>query len=173
VKIPANRVLGKLGEGKEIILSGLNAERVILSFIFVGLSRNALEVSLKYATERKQFGKSIAEFELIEEKLAYMYTRYQTSRLLCEKALVEIQNDRMNAIDSAAAILFAAESAEYIAREALQIHGGYGYVKDSGVERLLRDAILGQIGAGTTEIRKHLVASNLVKYFKKNKSLPK
>ena len=132
-----------------------------------------MEVSLKYAAERKQFGKSIAEFELIEEKLANMYTRYETSRLLCEKALVEIQNDRMNAIDSAAAILFTAESAEFIAREALQIHGGYGYVKDTGVERLLRDAILGQIGAGTTEIRKHLVASNLVKYFRKNKSLPK
>jgi isovaleryl-CoA dehydrogenase len=173
VSLNVDRVLGKQGEGKEIILSGLNAERVILSFIFVGLARNALEVSLKYAVERKQFGKSIAEFELIEEKLANMYTRYETSRLLCEKALVEIQNDRMNAIDSAAAILFTAESAEYIAREALQIHGGYGYVKDSGVERLLRDAILGQIGAGTTEIRKHLVASNLVKYFRKNKSLPK
>ena len=172
VELPADRVLGKEGEGKEIILSGLNAERVILSFIFVGLARKALEASLKYSMERKQFGKSISEFELIEEKLSNMYTRYLASRLLCEKALIEVQNDRMNAIDSAASILYTAESAEYIAREALQIHGGYGYVKDFGIERLLRDAILGQIGAGTTEIRKHLVASNLVKYFRKNKSLP-
>ncbi|EQD63877.1 isovaleryl-CoA dehydrogenase, partial [mine drainage metagenome] len=113
VELPEDRVLGKYGDGKNIILSGLNAERVILSFIFIGLSRNAIEASLKYAIERKQFGKSISEFELVEEKLANMYTRYEASKLLCEKALRAIQHDRMNAIDSAASILFTAESAEY------------------------------------------------------------
>ncbi|HKJ97078.1 MAG TPA: acyl-CoA dehydrogenase family protein, partial [Thermoplasmataceae archaeon] len=93
--------------------------------------------------------------------------KYQTSRLMADRALIGIKEDNMNVMDAAAAIYHVAESAEYIAREAVQIHGGIGYVREGEVERLLRDAILGQIGAGTTEIRKKLIAQGLVKKYKK------
>ncbi|AKA49383.1 isovaleryl-CoA dehydrogenase [uncultured archaeon] len=167
VKVPESRLVGNLNGGKDIILSGLNVERVILSFIFVGLARRALELSVKYATERKQSGNYLHEFEMIQDKLAVMYTKYQTSRLMADRALNGIKEDNMNVMDAAAAIYHVAESAEYIAREAVQIHGGIGYVREGEVERLLRDAILGQIGAGTTEIRKKLIAQGLVKKYKK------
>ncbi len=172
VKVPENRILGKVSDAKNIILSGLNAERVILSFIFLGITRRAMELSVKYASERKQFGEPISEFELIQEKLAYMYTKYKTSKLLCNLALNEIMKDRMSVLDAAASIMYAAETSEFAAREAIQIHGGVGYIKEGEVERLLRDAILGQIGAGTTEIRKKLVASNLIKFYTQNKRIP-
>ncbi len=172
MKLGKERVIGEAGKGKNIILSGLNSERVILSFIFVGVSRRALELALKYATERKQYGRFLYEFQLIEEKLAYMYTKYQTSKLLAEKALDNLDRDPFDSLGAAAAIMHASEASEYIAREAIQILGGIGYVKDSEVERLLRDAILGQIGAGTTEIRKHLISAALVKKFKREDKIP-
>lgn len=172
VQLGRERVIGDLGKGKEIILSGLNSERVILTFIFTGISRRALELAVKYSTERKQSGQFLHEFEMIEEKIAYMYTRYQTSRLLAERALANLDTDPMDSLGPAAAIMHAAESSEYVSREAIQILGGIGYMRDSEVERLLRDAILGQIGAGTTEIRKHLIASALVRKYKREDKIP-
>lgn len=172
VRVGKERVIGNVGDGKSIILSGLNSERVILAFIFIGLSRRAIELALRYSTERKQFGQYLYKFEMIEEKLAYMYTRYQTSKLLAEKALSNLESDPMDPMGAASAILYVTEASEYIARESLQILGGMGYIKDSEVERLLRDAILGQIGAGTTEIRKHLVASALVRRYREGNRIP-
>lgn len=172
IRLPESRVIGKINGAKGIILSGLNIERVILAFIFIGISRRAIDLSLGYSTERRQSGEYLYEFEMIQDKIAQMYTRYKTSKLLAMDALNNIQKDKMAVIDAAAAILHAAESAEYIAREAIQIHGGIGYVKDTEVERLLRDAILGQIGAGTTEIRKKLISFNLVKNYKKYDRIP-
>jgi isovaleryl-CoA dehydrogenase len=168
VKVKKDRLIGKEGQGKEIILSGLNSERVILSFIFIGVARRALELALQYSTTRMQSGKYISEFQMIQEKLAYMYTRLRTSRLLSEESLRLLSEDPMDSVSAASAILHATESAEYIAREALQIYGGYGYIRDNEPERLLRDAILGQIGAGTTEIRKKLIAIGVIKRFKEN-----
>ncbi len=172
LKIGNERVLGKLGSGKDIILSGLNSERVILTFIFTGISRRALELAVKYSTERKQSGQFLHQFEMIQEKLAYMYTRYQTSRLLAERALENLFSDHMDSLGPASAIMHASETSEYVSREAIQILGGIGYMRDSEVERLLRDAILGQIGAGTTEIRKHLIASSLVRKYKREEKIP-
>lgn len=172
VKVGQERIIGKKGEGKNIILSGLNSERIILSYIFIGLSRRALELALKYSTERKQSGQYLHQFEMIQEKLAYMYTRYQTSKLLADRALMNLEADPMDSLGAASAILHAAEVSEYIAREAIQILGGVGYMRDSEVERLLRDAILGQIGAGTTEIRKHLIANALVRNYKREDKIP-
>ncbi len=171
-KVGKERIIGGEGAGKEIILSGLNSERVILTFIFTGISRRALELAVKYSTERKQSGHFLHEFEMIEEKLAYMYTRYQTSKLLAEKALENLESDPMDSLGPAAAIMHASETSEYVSREAIQILGGIGYMRDSEVERLLRDAILGQIGAGTTEIRKHLIASALVRKYKRENKIP-
>lgn len=166
IKLDKERVIGEVNRGKSIILSGLNSERVILAYIFVGLSRRALELALKYSTQRKQSGHFLHEFELIQEKLAYMYTKYQTSRLLADRALANLEANPMDSLGAASAILHASEVSEYVSREAIQILGGVGYMRDAEVERLLRDAILGQIGAGTTEIRKKLIASALVKNYK-------
>ncbi len=170
--IPDNRMLGSEGSGKDIIMSGLNLERVILSFIFLGLSRRGIEQSIQYASQRKQGGKPIGEMELIQEKLAYMYARYESSKMLCHSALEKVEKDHMDVLNAASCILYTAEAAEFIARETIQIWGGMGYVSDSEVERLLRDAILGQIGAGTTEIRKKLVGHELIKQYRKSGRLP-
>ncbi len=166
IKLGSDRVVGGPGNARNIILSGLNAERVILSFIFNGISRRSLEIAIDYSINRKQFGQPISNFELIQEKLAIMYTKLETSRLLCGKALRTLDTDRMDVLSAASAIFYAAESAEYISREAIQILGGVGYIREGEVERLLRDAILGQIGAGTTEIRKKLISASLVKRYK-------
>ncbi len=171
VAIPEERIIGEYGKAKDIIMSGLNIERVILSHIFTGLSRRALDIAIDYSIMRKQFGKSISDFELIQDKIAVMYSRYEASKLLCKQALSKIENDRMDVFDAATALLFATESAEYISREAIQIMGGYGYIKDGEVEMLLRDSILGQIGGGTKEIRKKLIASSIVKNFKEGRKI--
>ncbi len=166
IRLGEERIIGKYGDAKNIILSGLNSERVILSYIFTGISRRSLEIALDYAINRKQFGQPISNFEMIQEKLAVMYTKLETSRLLCSKSLKTLENDRMDALSAASAIYYAAECSEYISREAIQILGGIGYTREGEVERLLRDAILGQIGAGTTEIRKKLISAGLVKRYK-------
>ncbi len=172
IHLTRDRIIGKENEGKNIIMNGLNSERVILSFIFLGLAKRALELSVSYASERKQGGQTIDRYELVQEKLAYMYSRYRASRFLCEDALAKLKESSKDGLSAATGILYTAESAEYIAREAVQIHGGYGYLRDFEVERLLRDAILGQIGAGTTEIRKHIVARELSKSYLHSGEIP-
>jgi len=142
-------------------------ERVILAFNSIGIARRSLDLAIEYSIERKQFGKAIHEFELIEEKLAYMYTKFESSRLFAMEALKRVNNDKMDALDAASSILYASESCEYISREALQIFGGYGYIKDFEIERLLRDSILLTIGAGTNEIRKKVISESLIKKYKK------
>ncbi len=164
--VPDERILGRVDGGRDIILSGLNSERAILAVLFVGISRRALELSIDYAAQRIQGGKPISDYEMIQEKLAYMYTKTEASKLLSYRAVDRVQEDKMNVIDSASSILYAAEVSEYVSREAIQIFGGYGYTRESEVERLLRDAILGQIGAGTTEIRKKIVSRALMKNFR-------
>ncbi|MGP6239086.1 acyl-CoA dehydrogenase family protein [Cuniculiplasma sp. SKW4] len=171
IKLKKDRILGGENSGKDIILSGLNSERAILSFIFVGLARRALEEATRYSIERKQFGKSLYEFEMIQDKLAMMYTEYRASKLLAYDALYSVENNNMDLKSAASSILYSAMVAERISREAIQIMGGNGYMKDTGVERLLRDAILGQIGAGTTEIRKKLIANSLIKDFQKGRGI--
>jgi isovaleryl-CoA dehydrogenase len=142
-------------------------ERAVLSFNAIGIARRALDLAVEYSIERNQFGKPIHEFELIQEKLAYMYTKFESSRLFALEALKRVNNDKMDALDAAAAILYASESSEYIAREALQIFGGYGYIKEFEIERVFRDSILLTIGAGTNEIRKKVISESLIKKYKK------
>ena len=163
--LPKERIVGKINEGRRVLLSGLNLERAVLAFNSIGIARRALDLAIGYASERKQFGKPISDFELIQEKLAYMYTKFESSRLFAMEALKRVQEDRMNSLDAASAILYASESSEYIAREALQIFGGYGYIKDFEIERVFRDSILLTIGAGTNEIRKKVISEALVKKY--------
>ena len=165
--LPENRIVGKLNEGKKVLLSGLNLERAVLAFNSIGIARRALDLAIGYASERKQFGRPISDFELVQEKLAYMYTKFESSRLFAMEALKRVQEDRMDSLDAASAILYASESSEYIAREALQIFGGYGYIKDFEIERVFRDSILLTIGAGTNEIRKKVISEALIKKYGK------
>ncbi|EQD77783.1 isovaleryl-CoA dehydrogenase, partial [mine drainage metagenome] len=137
LKVPEDRIVGSLNGGKNIILSGLNIERIILSFIFIGLAKRALEMSLKYCIDRKQFGEPLYKFEMIQDKLATMYTKYETSRIMVYESLKKVEENKMDVLHAASSILYASEVSEQISREAIQIHGGYGYVKDSGIERLL------------------------------------
>ncbi|KJE48623.1 MULTISPECIES: acyl-CoA dehydrogenase family protein [unclassified Acidiplasma] len=167
IKLKSDRIVGGLNNGKRVLLSGLNMERAVLSFNAIGIARRALDLAVEYSIERNQFGKPIHEFELIQEKLAYMYTKFESSRLFALEALKRVNNDKMDALDAAAAILYASESSEYIAREALQIFGGYGYIKDFEIERVFRDSILLTIGAGTNEIRKKVISESLIKKYKK------
>jgi len=167
IKLKSDRIIGGLNNGKRVLLSGLNMERAVLSFNAIGIARRALDLAIEYSIERNQFGKPIHEFELIQEKLAYMYTKFESSRLFALEALKRVNNDKMDALDAAAAILYASESSEYIAREALQIFGGYGYIKDFEIERVFRDSILLTIGAGTNEIRKKVISESLIKKYKK------
>ncbi len=172
VFVPDSRVLGNIGDGRKIIMSGLNSERIILSYLFLGIQRRGIEQAIQYSSSRRQSGVPIGEMGLIQEKLAYMHTRYRASRLLCDDSLRKVSENPMDVLSAASAILYTAEAAEYVAREAIQIWGGMGYVSDSEVERLLRDAILGQIGAGTTEIRKKLVGHELIKIYKRDGKFP-
>ncbi len=167
ILLPENRIVGKINQGKKVLLSGLNLERAVLAFNSIGIARRALDLAIGYASERKQFGRPISDFELVQEKLAYMYTKFESSSLFAMEALKRVQEDRMDSLDAASAILYASESSEYIAREALQIFGGYGYIKDFEIERVFRDSILLTIGAGTNEIRKKVISEALMKKYRK------
>ncbi len=162
-RVPANNVLGRENEGSHIVMSGLSVERAVLAAISLGIQEEMLEMSVKYSKERKQFGEPIANFELIQEKIAEMYTGIAASRLLIYSALSVLQKDRRRNKEAAAAIMFASEAATRSALDCIQIMGGYGYMKEFQAERFMRDAKLLEIGAGTTEIRKIIIAREVLK----------
>ena len=163
VRVEKDRILKGEGHARSIIYNGLNAERAVLAFGPLGIARRALDEALSYSNHREQFGKRIGEFELIQEKLAYMFTRLEAARLLAYKAASLVGETISDPSYAAASIMMASETATQIAKEALQIFGGYGYTEDYPLERYLRDAILYEIGAGTTEIRKIVIAKALLK----------
>jgi isovaleryl-CoA dehydrogenase len=145
-----------------VMMSGLNVERAVLSAIPVGIMAECLERSLAYAREREQFGQKIGRFQLIQEKLANMYTELEASRQLLYAALEQVTVDPRRMGLSAAALTYSSEASTRAALEAIQIHGGYGYMRDLPLERLARDAKLLEIGAGTSEIRRLLLARELL-----------
>jgi isovaleryl-CoA dehydrogenase len=166
VRVPAANVLGKENQGVEVMMSGLDIERAFLAGESLGLAERALELSIDYAKRRKQFGQPIGHFQLIQGKLADMYTLVEATRwlvyrtaVLAEKASKE---GRRVSKEAAAAIMYAAEVSTKVALDAIQIHGGYGYMMEFPVQRILRDAKLLEIGAGTTEIRKTIIARELL-----------
>jgi isovaleryl-CoA dehydrogenase len=161
-EIEEDRVLGRVNEGVTIMMGGLNVERAVLTAIPLGIMAECLELSLKYAREREQFGQKIGRFELIQEKLANMYTLLEASRGLLYATLEALTDDRRSARASAAALTFASEASTKVALEAIQIYGGYGYMRDTPLERFARDAKLLEIGAGTSEIRRLLIARELL-----------
>jgi len=162
VRVPVSNRLGDENEGVRIMMSGLNVERAVLSAIPVGIMAECLDRSVAYAREREQFGEPIGRFELIQAKLAEMYTDLAASRLLLLAALDEVVQHPERRAASAAALTYASEASTRAALEAIQIHGGYGYMRDLPLERLARDAKLLEIGAGTSEIRRLLIARELL-----------
>jgi isovaleryl-CoA dehydrogenase len=160
--VPVDRLVGVENDGVAIMMSGLNVERAVLGGIPVGIMAECLDRSLDYARSREQFGHKIGTFELIQAKLADMYADLEAARWLVTAALDAVGRDRRSLRASAAALTFASEASTRHALAAIQIHGGYGYMRDLPLERLARDAKLLEIGAGTSEIRRLVVARELL-----------
>jgi len=162
--VPDENVLGEVGKGVYILMSGLDSERLVLGAGPLGIMQSCLDVALSYAKERKQFGKSIGDFQLIQAKLADMYTNLAASRAFLysvAKAGDAREDGQLNRKDCAGVILYASERAVEASLQAIQILGGNGYIDDYPTGRFLRDAKLYEIGAGTVEMRRLLIAREL------------
>jgi isovaleryl-CoA dehydrogenase len=162
-EVPAENILGVENQGIEVLMSGLDYERVVLSGGPIGIMQACLDVVLPYVHERKQFGKAIGEFQLIEGKLADMYTTLNACRAYLYTVAKACDRGEANRKDAAGVILYASQRATAMALEAIQCLGGNGYVNDYPTGRLLRDAKLYEIGAGTSEIRRMLIGRQLFK----------
>jgi isovaleryl-CoA dehydrogenase len=160
--VPVENVLGEENRGIAVMMAGLDVERVVIAGLSLGIAEAAFKESLKYSRERQQFGKPICEFQLIQAKLADMFTSIEAARLLTYDTALRTETEERLRKESAAAVLFSAEMATKVCLEAIQIHGGYGYTLDFPVNRYLRDAKLMEIGAGTSEIRRLLIARELL-----------
>ena len=156
------QVMGPLNGGVKVLMSGLDYERVVLSGIQLGIMQACLDVVLPYVRERKQFGRPIGEFQLMQAKIADMYVALNTSRAYVYAVAKACDAGRTTRFDAAGCILFASENAVKVANEAIQALGGAGYTKDWPVERYWRDAKLLDIGAGTNEVRRMLVGRELI-----------
>ena len=163
VKVPKSNLLGKEGMGFKIAMNILNGGRIGIAAQALGIASGAYELSLKYALERKAFGKLISEHQAIQFKLADMHASIEGSRLLSYKAAYLKDQGIPFTKESAVAKLVASQTAMDVANEAIQIHGGYGYVKEYHVERMLRDAKITQIYEGTTEIQRLVIAREILK----------
>ena len=160
-EVPEENVMGPLNKGVEVLMSGLDYERAVLAAWPVGIMQACLDTVLPYVHQREQFGQSIGTFQLIQGKLADMYTRLSASRAYVYAVNQACDRGETTRKDAAAAILFAAENATQCALDAIQLMGGNGYVNDNPVGRYLRDAKLAEIGAGTSEIRRMLIGREL------------
>jgi len=160
-EVPEENLMGPLGKGVGILMSGLDYERTVLSAGSIGIMQACLDVVLPYIHERKQFGKSIGEFQLIQGKLADMYVTTSTARAYTYAVAQACDRGETARKDAAGAILYAAEKATLVALDAIQLLGGNGYINEYPTGRLLRDAKLYEIGAGTSEIRRWLIGREL------------
>ena len=162
-RVPQSQMLGKPGEGFVDSLRILDGGRVSIAALSIGMAQGAYDAALKYAKLRKQLGRPISEFQAIQHKLVDMATKIDASRLLTYRAARMIDAGKRVTRESAMAKLFASESAVWIAGEAVQIYGGYGFIKDYPVEKFYRDVKLCTIGEGTSEIQRLVIARQLLK----------
>ncbi|KJG03103.1 isovaleryl-CoA dehydrogenase [Photobacterium angustum] len=160
-KVPKQNVLGDVDHGAKVLMSGLDFERVVLAAGPLGIAQSCLDVVIPYIHERKQFGKAIGEFELIQAKVADMYTQLNAARSYVYTVAKACDRGEVTRKDAAGVILLSAELATKMALETIQILGGNGYINDYPAGRLLRDAKLYEIGAGTSEIRRMLIGREL------------
>jgi isovaleryl-CoA dehydrogenase len=162
VEVPREQLVGRENDGVRIMMSGLNVERAVLTAIPVGIMAECLDRSVAYARQREQFGQKIGKFQLIQAKIAAMHSDLEASRWLMYAALDAVKTESRTLRASATALTFASEASTRVALDAIQIHGGYGYMRELPLERLARDAKLLEIGAGTSEIRRLIVARELL-----------
>ena len=161
--VPEENRLGNEGDGFKIALSAIDASRVAVAAQALGIAQGAFDKALAYAKERRQFGQPIANFQAIQWMLADMATQIDAARLLTYRAAC-LQDERLPFVKEAAmAKVFAAEAAKFVTNNAIQIHGGYGYIKDYPLERYLRDAKITEIYEGTSEMQRMTIARQLIK----------
>lgn len=169
-RVPASNMVGQENQGHIVVMSGLDLERAMISPICLGIAERALEVSLEYATQRQQFKQPIANFQMIQSYLADMYTYVEAIRLYTYRGLAAVNDleegeggrGEVHKI-TAAALMFSANMLNKVLDHAVQIHGGAGYIWESEINRLFRNTKLLEIGAGTTEVRKMIIAGELLK----------
>ena len=163
-RVPAENLLGEENRGVEVLMSGLNTERILLGALSLGISRGAFECALMYAKERIQFGKPISAFQLIQSKLADMSMEIELSKLITYRGAAMADRGLKRELNLIAAYtkLYTSEVAMRITTEAVQILGGYGYMKEFPVERMMRDAKLQTIGGGTSEIQRLIIAREIL-----------
>ncbi|MBW8311046.1 MAG: isovaleryl-CoA dehydrogenase [Rhizobium sp.] len=160
-EIPAENVLGEVNQGVKVLMSGLNTERLVLTGGPLGLMQAALDIALPYVRERKQFDAAIGTFGIMQAKIADMYTALQSSRAFAYQVARDYDAGHASRVDAAACLLHASESAVQVALEGIQALGGNGYINEYATGRILRDAKLYAIGAGTNEIRRMLIGREL------------
>ncbi|WP_412546223.1 isovaleryl-CoA dehydrogenase [Maricaulis sp. MIT060901] len=160
-EVPEENIMGPLNEGVKVLMSGLDYERAVLSSGPVGIMQSCMDIVMPYIRERQQFGKSIGEFQLVQGKVADMYVRMNATRAYVYAVAQACDRGETTRKDAAGAILYAAENATQMALDAIQLLGGNGYINEYPTGRLLRDAKLYEIGAGTSEIRRWLIGREL------------
>jgi isovaleryl-CoA dehydrogenase len=162
VEVPFENVLGEEGRGVRVLMSGLDYERVVLSGIGTGIMAACLDEIMPYMAERKQFGQSIGNFQLMQGKLADMYTAMNSARAYVYEVAKACDRGEVTRADAAACVLYASEEAMKVSHQAVQAMGGAGFLADAPVARIFRDAKLMEIGAGTSEIRRMLVGREMM-----------
>ena len=160
-EVPEENILGELNEGVAVLMSGLDYERAVLAAGPLGIMQACLDACVPYIHDRKQFGKEIGEFQLVQGKVADMYTRTNAARAYVYAVAQSCDRGETTRKDAAGAILYAAELATQLALDAIQLLGGNGYINEYPTGRLLRDAKLYEIGAGTSEIRRMLIGREI------------
>jgi len=163
VKVPKENLVGNLGEGFKMCLTILNSGRIGVSFQAIGIAQAALDEAIKYSKERVQFGRPISNFQAIQWKLAEMATRIDAGRLLAYRAARLKDEGKSVQRESSMSKLFCSQMANFVVNEALQIHGGYGYIKEYAVERYFRDARVTELYEGTSEAQRMVISRDLLK----------
>ena len=169
LRVPVDNILGEEHEGHKVVMSGLDVERAMIAPVNVGIAERTLELSVEYAKTREQFGKTIASFQMVQSRLADMYVWIETMKTFCWQVLAEVSHiDETDAgrgeihARTAASIMYCADMCNRVLDNGVQIHGGTGYIWESEMNRLFRSTKLLEIGAGTTEVRKMIIAGELL-----------
>lgn len=169
-EVPVENLVGEENAGVRVVMSGLDLERAVISPLCVGMAERALELSIEYAKTREQFGKAIASFQMVQSKLADMYVWVEAMKALNFKVLAEVNDLEVGGggrglvhANTAASVMYCANMLNRVLDEAVQVHGGIGYIWESEINRLFRGTKLLEIGAGTTEVRKLIIAQELLK----------
>ncbi|MEA4967173.1 MAG: acyl-CoA dehydrogenase family protein, partial [Bacteroidaceae bacterium] len=162
-QIPKENLLGKIGKGFSLAMKTLDGGRIGIAAQALGLAQGAMDETIKYTKERKQFGKAISKFQNTQFQLADMETKVQASRLFVRNAAFKKDQKLPYSVDAAMAKLYASETAMEVTTKAIQFHGGYGYTREYPVERMFRDAKITEIYEGTSEVQRMVIAGNLLK----------